>query len=48
MTPMRLEPAAPRSQVKHYTTELPWSIGMDRDINELCKKGHLYTGILEK
>ena len=57
MTPVRLEPAAPRSRVKHSTTEPLRSLtpryNMDLDITQSCCgsfifKVEFYKGIIGK
>ena len=43
MTPVRLEPAAPGSRVKHSTTKLPWSF-LDKPIKAAHPNYHLNIG----
>ena len=53
MTPVRLEPAAPRSRVKHSTTELPVKL---EDLHLILREnaslvwtcGELYSGAVKK
>ena len=39
VTPVRLKPVAPRSQVKHSTTELMRSLGLDQKLWETLNFG---------